>query len=180
MKEITMPDPQAGAVKFGLLTLLGLLLMLCGLALPARTEVVNFKELLPFVEVKIPGWAMEGKPSGTTLKQGKVVVSEVRVSFRSGDQTLEVVIMDFLGKPIPFLLGQQLEMESSEETVRTTEVQGFKALETYRSKDKQGELNISVADRFWVKLDGEGIDNLEVLRNAAQQLDLQKLATLAK
>jgi len=31
-----------------------------------------------------------------------------------------------------------------------------------------------------VKIDGEGIDNLEVLRNAAQQLDLKKLATLAR
>lgn len=175
-----MPDHLAGALKSRPVTLLGALLMLCALALPARAEVVNFKELLPLVDITIPGWTMEGKPNGTTLKQGKVVVSEARVSFRSGDRTLEIVIMDFLGKPLPFLLGQQLEMESSEETVCATEVQGFKALATYRSKDKQGELNIGVADRFWVKLDGEGIDNLEVLTTAAQQMDLKKLATLAK
>ncbi len=37
-----------------------------------------------------------------------------------------------------------------------------------------------MADRFWVKLDGEGIDNLEVLKKVAQQMDLKKLATLAK
>jgi hypothetical protein len=154
--------------------------MIFGLALPALAEVVNFKELLPFVDIKIPGWAMEGKPSGTTLKQGKVMVSEARVSFRAGDQTLEIIIMDFLGKPLPFLMGQQLEMESSEETVRATEVQGFKALETYRPRDREGELNISVADRFWVKLDGDGIDNLEVLKDAAKRMDLKKLATLAK
>jgi hypothetical protein len=71
-------------------------------------------------------------------------------------------------------------MESSEETVRTTEVQGFKALETFRHQEKQGELNISVADRFWVKIDGDGIENLEALRKIAQQMDLKKLATLAK
>jgi hypothetical protein len=108
------------------------------------------------------------------------MVSEARVSFKAGDQTLDVIIMDFLGKTIPFLTGQQLRMESSEETVRTTEVQGFKAFETFRLQEKQGELNISVADRFWVKIDGEGIDNLEVLAKVAQQLDLKKLATLAK
>jgi hypothetical protein len=175
-----MPKPRAAALKFRLITFLGLLLMLSGLAGPTQAQVVNFKELLPFVDIKIPGWTMEGKPNGTTLKQGKVVVSEARVSFRSGDQTLEVVIMDFLGKPLPFLQGQPLEMGSSEETVRTIEVQGFKALETYRSHDKQGELSISVADRFWVRLDGEGINNLEVLKAAAQQMDLKKLATLAK
>lgn len=175
-----MPRHRAKAAKCRLATLLGLSWIIFGLVVPAWAEVVNFKELLPFVDIKIPGWTMEGKPGGTTLKQGNVMVSEARASFKAGDQTLEVIIMDFLGKPIPFLMEQQLEIESSEETVRTTVVQGFKALESYRRHDKQGELNISVADRFWVKLDSEGIDNLEVLQNAAKQLELKKLATLAK
>ena len=175
-----MPGHRATAAKRRLAMLLGLSWIIFGLVGPAGAEVVDFKELLPFVDIKIPGWTMEGKPSGTTLKQGKVMVSEARVSFRAGDQTLEVIIMDFLGKTIPFLNGQHLQMESSEETVRTIEVQGFKAVETFRHQDRQGELNISVADRFWVKLDGDGIDNLEVLTNIVQRMDLKKLATLAK
>jgi len=178
---MTMPDHQARAVKFRLVTLFGLLLMVCGQTLPTRAEVVNFKELLPFVELKIPGWQLDGKPSGTTLKQGKVSVSEARATYRADDKTLEIVVMDFLGKSIPFLaIRQQLEKESDGEEVRTTTVQDFKALETYRKQDKQGELDISVADRFWVKIDGDAIDNVEVLRNVAQQMDLKKLATLAK
>jgi hypothetical protein len=95
----------------------------------------------------------------------------------AGDRTLEVVIMDFLGKPISFIMGQPLEMASSAETIRSTEVQGFKALESFRRQDRQGELNISVADRFWVKIDGEGLDHLEGLKAAAQQMDLKKLTT---
>jgi hypothetical protein len=175
-----MPGHRAKTAMCRLATLVGWSWIIFGLVVPVWAEVVNFKELLPFVDMKIPGWTMEGKPSGTTLKQGNVMVSEARVSFRAGDQTLEIVIMDFLGKIIPFLAAQQLQMESSEETLRTTEVQGFKAIETFRHQEKQGELNISVADRFWVKLDGEGIDNLEVLKKVAQQMDLKKLATLAK
>ena len=142
--------------------------------------MVNFKELLPLVDIKIPGWTMEGKPSGTTLKQGNVMISEARVSFRAGEQTLEVIVMDFLGKTIPFLTGEQMEMESSEGTMRTTNVQGFKAMEAFRPQDKHGELNISVADRFWVKIDGDSLDNHEVLKTAAQQMDLPNLAALAK
>ncbi|MHB9075426.1 MAG: hypothetical protein ACYC6G_18120 [Desulfobaccales bacterium] len=163
-----------------LMTFLGLSVILCILVLPARADVVNFQELLSFIDINIPGWAMVGKPCGTTRKQDKVMVSEARVSFRAGDMAFEVIIMDFQGKPIPFLTGQQPEIESAEATVHTTEVQGFRALETYRQRDRQGDLNISVADRFWVKLDGEGIDNLEVLKTAAQQIDLKRLATLAK
>lgn len=156
------------------------LVMLAGVG-AVQAEVVHFKELLPFVELKIPGWQLDGKPSGTTLKQGKVSVSEARATYRADDKTLEIVVMDFLGKSIPFLaMGQQLEMEANGEQVRTTTVQDFKALETYRKHDKAGELNISVADRFWVKIDGDAIDNAEVLKNVAQQMDLKKLATLAK
>ena len=175
-----MSGHRVKGAKCRLAFLLGLSWIIFGLVGPAWAEVVNYKELLPLVDIKIPGWTMEGKPSGTTLKQGDVMVSEARVSFRAGDQTLEVIIMDFLGKTIPFLTGQQLQMESSEETMCTTEVQGFKAFETCRLKDRQAEMNISVADRFWVKIDAEGIDNLEVLKNVVQQMDLKKLASLAK
>jgi hypothetical protein len=175
-----MPGHRALAAKCRLAMLLGLSWIIFGLVGPAGAEVVDFKELLPFVDIKIPGWTMEGKPGGSTLKQGQVMLSETRVSFKAGDQTLEIIIMDFLGKTIPFLTGQQVQMESTEEIVRTGEVEGFKALETLRYQEKQGELNISVADRFWVKIDGEGIDNLEVLRKVAQQMDLKKLATQAK
>jgi hypothetical protein len=179
-EERAMSGHRATAAKCRLAILLGLLWIVFGLVVPARAEVVNFKELLPFVDIKIPGWTMEGKPSGTTVKQGKVVLSEARASFRAGDQTLEIIIMDFLGKTIPFLSGQHFQMESSEETVRLTEVHGFKAVETFRHQNRDGELNISVADRFWVKLDGDGIDNLEVLTNIVKRMDLKKLAALAK
>jgi hypothetical protein len=175
-----MSGRRANAAKCRLAILFGLSWIICSLVVPAWGDVVNFKELLPFVDINIPGWTMEGKPSGTTLKQGTVMLSEARVAFRAGDQTLEVVIMDFLGKTIPFLTGQHLQMESSEEIVRTTEVQGFKAIATFHHPDRQGELNISVADRFWVKLDGDGIENLEVLTDIVQRMDLKKLATLAK
>lgn len=175
-----MPGHGAPAAKWRLATLLGCAWIIFGLTVSAGAEVVNFKELLPFVTINIPGWTMEGQPCGTTLKQGNVMISEARIAYKTGDRTLEVVIMDFLGKTIPFLTGQLLQIESSEEIVRTTEVQGFKAVATFRHLERQGELNISVADRFWVKIDGEGIDNLEVLTKVAQVMDLKKLATLAK
>jgi hypothetical protein len=175
-----MPDLRHNTVKFKLITCIVVPMLIFGLALSALAEVVHFKELVPFVDIKISGWTMEGKPSGTTLKQGEMSMSQAKAEFKAGDKTLEIMVMDFLGKPFPFLTGQQMEMESSEEIMRTTEVQGFKAMEHYRTQDKEGELNISVANRFWVKIDGKGIDNLKMLQEVAQQMDLKKLATLAK
>ena len=154
---------------------------LLGMIPAAQAETVHFKELLPFVDIKIPGWEADQKPTGSTVKQDKLQMSDARASFRSGGMRLEINIIDFLGKPMPFLgMLQQVEIESSEEHIRTTQIQGYQGLETFRQQDKQGELSINVADRFWVKIDGEGLDNLEPLRLAAQQLDLKKLAGLAK
>jgi hypothetical protein len=177
---MAMTGRSSKTVRVVFMTLFALLCLIGGSGLAAGAEAINFRELLPLVEIKLPGWDMEGKPSGTTVKQGKVMVSEARASFRAGEKTLEIIIMDFLGKPMPFLMGQPQEMQNNEEIVRITDVQGFKALESYRNQDKQGELNISVADRFWVKIEGEGIDNLEVLEAAAQHLDLKKLGSLAR
>lgn len=146
----------------------------------ARAAEVNFKQLMPFVDLKLSGWTVDAKPSGSTMKQGDTSMSQAQASYRSGDKTLEIVVMDFLGQVIPFLAGVQMEMETSEETIRTTKIQGFKAMETFRTQEHHGELSISVADRFWVKIEGNGIENLEVLRGVAQQMDLPKLAQLAK
>jgi uncharacterized protein YdeI (BOF family) len=163
-------------------------LVLAGLAfltlLPAAAvsgELLNFKQLMPLVDLKLKGWEMAEKPSGTTMKSQSIQMSEAKAGYHSGDKTLEIIILDYLGQAAPFMaMAQQLEMESSEEYLRTTKIGDFKALETYKFKDKRGELNINVGDRFWVKLEGHGIDNTEPLKAAAQQMDLKKLATLAK
>jgi hypothetical protein len=89
--------------------------------------------------------------------------------------------MDFLGQPMPWMaMAAQLEMETSEEVVRSTTVEGHTAMEVFRKPDKEGELNISVAERFWVKIEGEGIDSPQVLQGVAQHLDFEKLEKLAK
>jgi hypothetical protein len=144
-------------------------------------ELVNFRQLIPFVDLKLPGWEMTDQPSGSTMKHQQIQMSEARAEYRAGDKTLTIVILDFLGQSMPWLgMLPQMEMETSEEILRTTKVGDFKALENYKFKDKHAELNISVADRFWVKLEGNGLDNTEPLKAVAQQMDLKKLATLAK
>ncbi len=156
-------------------------LMILAAAGPARAQTVDFKQLIPFVDLKLSGWTANSKPDGTTNKEGDFTLSEARATYRSGDRTMEIVVMDFKGKIIPFLgPDDQMQRETSEETRRATTLRGLKAMEIFRPQDRHGELNISVADRFWVKINGDGIDNLEVLRAVAQQMNLPKLAELSK
>jgi hypothetical protein len=156
------------------------LMILAGAGL-ARAESVNFKQLLPFVNLKLAGWTRAGEPSGTTMQQGNISMSQARATYRHDGQSLEIVVLDLLGKSIPFMVpDQKLDLETGEEIIHTSAIPGVKGLETFRTKEHHGELNLNVADRFWVKITGNGIANLKVLQAVAQQMNLAKLAELAK
>jgi hypothetical protein len=161
---------------------LAVILVLGGLTLLAQAQPVNFKELMAFLSIEPPqGWEVSVKPKGTTLKS-PVQMSEAEVEFRGGDEKkIEIKIIDGLGGMLPFLgMAQGMEMESSEEYMKSIEVQGFKGMETFKHKNKKGEIILPVANRFLVNITGKGMDNTEVIKEVAGKLDLKKLAGLAK
>ncbi|MEW6388151.1 MAG: hypothetical protein AB1491_11605 [Thermodesulfobacteriota bacterium] len=148
----------------------------------AQAEPVHFKQLMSFLDIKPPaGWEVAEKPSGLSTK-APVQLSQAQVALRAGEkQRAEITIMDGLGSALPFMeLAQLVEMESSEEYLRPIQIKGFSGRETYRFKDKEGEIILNVANRFLVTLKGEGLENIEPLKSLAQELDLEKLAKLAK
>jgi hypothetical protein len=147
-----------------------------------QAEPVHFKELMALLAIEPPsGWEVSEKPKGTTLKS-PVQMSEAEVALSSGeDKNIEIKIVDGLGGVAPFLgMPQGMAMESSEEYMKPFEIQGFKGMETYKHKDKQGEIVLPVANRFLVTITGRGMDNTEVIKEVAGKLDLKKLAGLAK
>jgi hypothetical protein len=150
--------------------------------LSAQAEPVHFKELMSILTIEPPqDWKVAEKPQGKTLKS-PVQMSEAEVKFRSGEEKeIEIKIVDGLGSMMPFMsMAQGMEMESSEEYMKPIEVQGFKGTEKYKYKEKDGEIILPVANRFLVTIEGEGMDNNDVLKEVAGKLDLKKLAGLAK
>ncbi len=155
--------------------------LLGGFSSPAQAELVHFKELMSIVGIDPPeGWEVAKKPKGTTMKS-PMQMSEAEVVFKSGDKRLEVKIVDGLGGVLPFMgMMRGMEMESSEEYMKSIEVQGFKGTESYKNNAKKGDIKLPVANRFLVTIEGKNIDNTEVLKEVAGKLDLKKLAGMAK
>ncbi len=148
----------------------------------AQAQPVHFKELMSILAIDPPeNWQVSEKPKGKTLKS-PMQVSEAEVEFKSGDEKkVEIKIVDGLGGMLPFMsMAQGMEMESSEEYMKPIEVQGFKGTEKFEYKGKEGEIILPVANRFLVTIEGNGMDDNEVIKQMAGKLDLKKLAGMAK
>jgi len=157
-------------------------LILSAFPLSAQSQPVHFKELMAILAVDPPqGWKVAEKPKGKTMKS-PMQMSEAEVEFRSGDdKKVEIKIVDGLGGVVPMMgMAHGMEMESSEEYVKPIEVQGFKGTEKFEYQEKDGEIILPVANRFLVTIEGEGMDDNEVIKEMAGKLDLKKLAGLAK
>jgi len=147
----------------------------------APGEPINFKELLPFVKIELPGWQLVGEPKGTTVKSAPMMMSQAKAEYKSGDKSLEVAIVDssfgaMAAMGMGFLKG--VEVESTEESTKTIQVQGFQAVENFKHKNHEGQLTIMVSNRFIVTVEGQGLENTQVLKDAADKLELKKLAGL--
>ena len=153
-----------------------------GFSALAQGQLVHFKELITIIAVDPPeGWKLSQKPKGTTMKS-PMQMSEAEVEFQSGDKKkIEIKIVDGLGGMIPFVgMIRGMEMESSEEYLKPIEIQGFKGTEKFQHKNKEGEIILPVANRFLITIEGEGMDNTEVLKDVAGKLDLKKLSGMGK
>ena len=58
---------------------------------------------------------------------------------------------------------------------KTTTISGYKGMEKYDTQNKEGSLQILVADRFIVEVSGYGV-TMETLKQAVDKIDLKKLA----
>jgi len=58
---------------------------------------------------------------------------------------------------------------------KTTTINGCRGMEKYDTQNKEGSLEIMVADRFIVEIEGYGV-TMEMLKQAVDKIDLKKLA----
>jgi len=128
----------------------------------------------------IPGFT-RGMPNGDTDNQEAVSRTTVDYESPGGAGTISVELMDTCRNPN--MLSQFREYlkvgppPTPGTTFRSVAVKGFPAYEEWTAVSQHTEIHILVADRFAVKLTGDFV-NLPTVQNAAQTIDLQKLAAL--
>lgn len=141
---------------------------------------ISFQQLQTALPT-VAGWEME-KPRGERMTM-PVPFSQTEATYTKGDANVDVKIVDsafssLLVAPWAMFLTAGYEKETSDGYEKSVTVGGNPGFEKWNTDDKDGELNLVVAKRFLVTIEGNGIADAKVLHEFASKLDAGKLASL--
>ncbi len=144
-------------------------------------DPVSFRELQTALP-EVSGWTMD-KPRGERMT-APVAFSQTETRFRNGDQTIEVKIVDsafnqILVAPWAMFLTTGYEKETDDGYEKSTTIAGNPGFEKWSAQRKDGELNLVVAKRFLVSVEGNGLTDIKQLHDFAAKVDFGKLAALS-
>lgn len=143
-------------------------------------EPVSFKELQTALP-EVSGWERQ-RPTGERMTL-PVAFSQAEARYTKDNARVEVKIVDsafhqLLMAPWSMFLTAGYEKETSSGYERSVNVGGNPGFEKWNDDAKDGELNLVVAKRFLVSVEGRDIADLNVLKDFAAKLDTSKLSAL--
>jgi hypothetical protein len=144
------------------------------------SEPVSFRDLQAAFPT-VSGWTMD-KPKGERMTS-PVAFSQTETRYKNGEQEIEVKIVDsafnqILVAPWAMFLTAGYEKETDDGYEKSTTVSGNPGFEKWDDKRKDGEVNIVVAKRFLVSVEGNQLADVKQLHDFAARIDFAKLAAL--
>ena len=145
-------------------------------------EPISFRDLQTALP-EVSGWTRD-EPRGERMTS-PFAFSQTEVQYSMGDAQVEVKIVDsafnqMLVAPWAMFLTAGYEKESSDGYEKSINLGGNPGFEKWNSRSKDGELNLVIAKRFLVTIDGNNITDTKVLQEFASKVDTGKLAALVK
>lgn len=145
-----------------------------------KIEPIAFQTLQTHLP-KVSGWDMD-EPNGQRMTM-PVPFSQVETEYRKGDSRIDVTIVDtgfaqLLIAPWSMMLAAGFSNETSDGYQKSVSIGGHPAFEEWRSRDKDGTLNILVGKRYMVTIDGHDLADTKELHQFASAMDLGAIAAL--
>jgi hypothetical protein len=146
----------------------------------AAAEPVSFRDLETALP-DVPGWTRDA-PRGERMTS-PIPFSQAEADYASGGARVEARIVDsafnqLLMAPWAMFLTAGYERETSDGYERSVQIDGHPGFERWESANRSGELNLVIARRFLVTIEGHDIDDPKVLRDFADRIDKGRLAAL--
>jgi hypothetical protein len=141
-------------------------------------DPVSFQQLQTVLP-EVSGWKRD-TPTGERMTM-PVSFSQAEADYTMGDADVTVKIVDsafsqLLIAPWSMFLTIGYEKQTRDGYEKSVSVSGHPGFEKWNTDSKDGELNLVVAKRFLVTIEGNNIADTKVLHEFASKLDAGKLA----
>ena len=143
-------------------------------------EPVKLQDLLATLP-QLEGWEQQ-KPEGERMTS-PFPTANAKATYIRPDASVDVEVVDsafnqLLLAPVSMFLSAGYSKESTTGYEKSTTVNGQPGWEKWDSEIKAGELHALVNKRFLVSIEGDGIDNVQVLKDIASKMDFNRLGSL--
>ncbi|HEY7501901.1 MAG TPA: hypothetical protein VH740_25495 [Vicinamibacterales bacterium] len=143
-------------------------------------DPVSFRDLQTLFP-DLDGWQKE-KPTGERMT-APFPFSQAEIRYSKDDSRLEMKIIDsgfnqLLLTPYAMFLQAGYEKETSSGYEKATTIAGQPGWEKWNTEGKDGSVNAFVGKRFLLSIEGDNIEGVKVLHDAAGKIDMNRLAAL--
>ena len=150
----------------------------------SKVETVDFRKLKELLPEELDGMNRTSASGEKTNSFGiKVSQSEGKYKSEDGEQNIKITIIDLgsmkglTGMALFAWTMAEIDKETEDGYEKTTEFKGYKSFEKYNTKNKNGDLEVIVGDRFMVKGEGWGVD-MDDIHNALSLIDFSSLESM--
>lgn len=149
-----------------------------------KVEVVNFRALKKLLPAELENMKRTNA-SGEKTNAFGINVSKTEGEYKSEDnmQKIKITIMDMgsmkgLAGMTAFAWSwAEIDKESDDGFERTFEYKGHKAYEKYNTKQQDGKVQVLVAKRFMVEINGNDV-SIEAIHAALDEIDIDNLESI--
>lgn len=143
-------------------------------------EPVKLPDLLATLP-QLEGWEQQ-KPQGERMTS-PFPTANAKATYIRSDASVDIEVVDsafnqMLLAPMSMFLNAGYSKESTTGYEKSTAVNGQPGWERWDSELQAGELHALVAKRFVVSIEGDGIENVQILKDIASKMDFNRLASL--
>lgn len=145
-------------------------------------DPIDFRKLKDLLPDKAGGL---DRTEATGEKSGAMgfTVSTAEAKYKGGEKSINIEIVDTGGiagvstMALAAWSMAEIDKETTTGYEKTTTIDGHKAFEKYNTESKSGELNVLVADRYVVNVQGDNV-SIDQLKDVLGEINLAKLSGL--
>lgn len=161
-----------------------LLVALCLILVPVVAGATDYKDWLPLLPRTLDGMAPSGEPDGMNMEMGGQKWSSLTQDYVSRDGKRSVELSIWAGKGAPIVQTYEgmpsMNMETTDEIMKTVTVSGYKGMMSLEKKDKTGNLTIFLKNHMVVVVQAEPVTKQSDLTRLAEQIPLVQFEAKAK